>query len=130
MSENNNGRTDLTSPCHSARLQIHTVYVGGHLGQDEPDEISCTHPGCNNTWDPSGVADDFNRAGNDAPTDAAGSDAAAIRDAATLGFDTLAALVAKAIRSSHGKEKDPHYGVEEGEAAARAIAAAAAECAR
>lgn len=52
---------NITTPCHGKPLNISTVFVGGYLGTNEPDEIYCSAEGCLNSWAPDGIADEWNK---------------------------------------------------------------------
>lgn len=51
---------DIVTPCHGEPLQIYTVYEGGYLGSDVPDEINCPADKCYNSWNRYGVAETYN----------------------------------------------------------------------
>lgn len=51
----------IVTPCHGAPLIVLTTYSGGYLGSDIPNEIICPVDGCFNSWDATGVTDEYNR---------------------------------------------------------------------
>lgn len=52
---------DIVTPCCGAPLHIATRSEGSpYLTYEAPDEISCLGSGCYNSWDETGVADDWN----------------------------------------------------------------------
>jgi hypothetical protein len=55
---------NIVTPCHGAPILMTTTYTGGYMGVDEISEIECSHGGCNNSWNPEGVADQWNKATN------------------------------------------------------------------
>lgn len=53
---------NIVTPCHRRPLRISTTSEGpAYMQRDVPDEIWCEEPGCYNSWDANGVADEWNK---------------------------------------------------------------------
>ena len=79
---------DLVTPCHGARPIVVLSYTGGYLGHEEVTEFICGDDGCQNSWTPEGIADEWNK-------DAEGPD-----PVSEMFPGTLAALNALTIRKA------------------------------